>query len=119
MSSGVVLTSAAGQAPRGEDRQAKKQCALSTLAIAHAARGQHQGGKDEAVGVDDPLQLRCRGAQAPHQSGQGDVHDGDVHTDDEGGETKSHNDAQPAPSRRHIDRRHHDALHNLREIVVL
>ena len=55
------------------DGQAGEQHSLSAEAVAEAARRQEQGGEDEVVGVDDPLQLAVRGMQLADERRQGDV----------------------------------------------
>ena len=99
MSSLVVPASAPASAARREDAQAGQQHALAALAVAQAARRQHQGREHQAVGIDHPLQLGGSGAERADQGGQGDVHDRDVDADQEGAQAKGQHDSQPPPGR--------------------
>jgi hypothetical protein len=71
------------QAPGGENAQAGKEHALSPEAVAEAPGGKDQGGEHEAVGVDDPLQVRRGRPELADERGKRHVHDRDVDVDDQ------------------------------------
>ena len=72
---------ASGDAGDSEHAQAGEQKSLAAEAVAEAAAGQQQRREHQAVGVDDPLQLRVRRMQLANQRRERDVDDRDVEVD--------------------------------------
>ena len=75
-----------GRSP--EHRQPGEQGALAAVAVAEAARRQHERREGQRVGVDDPLQLPGRRIELTHQRRQGNVHDRRVEVDRERSEAQ-------------------------------
>ncbi len=82
-----------------EDGEARDQGALAPVAVTEAAGGEHERGKGQVVGIDDPLEVARRRAELAHERGQGDVHDRRVDVDDE------HGGAQDCERRAAVGRR--------------
>src|SRR5205807_2134104 len=64
---------------QAEDGEADVESALAPEAVAQGSAREQQPGEDEAVGVDDPLQLGVGGLDVAHQGGDGDVQGGVAH----------------------------------------
>ena len=71
----------ATQDGQAEDHEAELQRALAAEPVAEGTGGQQDAGEDEGVGVDDPLQLGARGAEALLDARDGDVQRADRHHD--------------------------------------
>jgi hypothetical protein len=82
----------AGEAREAKHRQTDEEHALASDAVAEVARGKHERGEHQVVGVDDPLQLRGRGPELSHDRGQGDVDDRRVEVDGERGQQQRDED---------------------------
>ena len=85
----------------GEDQQAGLQGALAAEAVAEGGGGEQQAGEDQAVGVDDPLDLGVGGAEAALldrllQRRQGHVEHG-VADDDDDQRRAQHGERLPPP----------------------
>ena len=65
--------------PKSESPRARM--GLRPIAVSDRTRRQQESGEGERVGIDDPLQLRLRGAGIPRDLGQGDVEAGDSRDD--------------------------------------
>src|SRR5262249_52191889 len=78
----------ADEAAGPEDGEAGEQRAFAPDAVADTAGGEHEGGEDEGVGVDDPLQLSGRGVELADQGGKRHVHDRGVEVDREHRQTQ-------------------------------
>jgi len=64
-----------------EHHQAELQGFLAPDAVANRAHRQQQRGKDQHIGIDDPLQIAGRGAEIVRDRGKSDVEDGVVQAD--------------------------------------
>ena len=84
-----------GRREQPEEHEAHLHGPLATEAVPDAAPRQQQTGEGEAVGVNDPLQGRDRGAEVSVQRGQRHVDDGVVDHHQEHGEAQDGED-QPA-----------------------
>ncbi len=71
--------------PEAEGRQADEEAAAAAEAVGHGAGEHEEGGDDEGVGVEDPLQAGELGVEIVLDGGEGDVDDGDVHPDEQEG----------------------------------
>ncbi len=69
-----------------EDGQADEEDALAPVEVAERAAGEHEGGEDERVPVDHPLEPGHAGAEVVLDAGQGHVDDGVVEHGHEEGE---------------------------------
>jgi len=68
-----------------EDGEPREQHSLAADPVGQGARRQQQGGEDQVVRVDHPLQLARGGAQLAYQGGQCDVDQRRIQVNDEGG----------------------------------
>ena len=85
-----------------EHGEADDEAAVTSEAVTEAPCRQEQPGEDDGVGVDDPLQLARRGAEASlggllGQCRQGDVEDGVVEDDDEQAHAEDRQRHPPVP----------------------
>ena len=78
-----VWRDAAEQGAEREHGEPDLEDAASAEAVRHGAGEHEKAGEDERVGVDDPLELRDGGVELLLDGGKRDVHDGDVHGDEQ------------------------------------
>ena len=88
MSSPVVPDAAPARLPTAKTVRPMSSVPLRPKRSLRLPGGEDQGGKDEAVGVHHPLELRRRGPDLSNQGGQRHVHDRDIDADHEGGEAE-------------------------------
>jgi hypothetical protein len=87
---------AAEQGASGEDHQPGLERPPPTEPVSRGAGQHEQAGQHEDVSVDRPLQTRQRHVQVAPDRGQRDVHDRDVHADQQQAHATDGQDKQAA-----------------------
>ena len=70
---------------RARRRPARRRTPRGGRNVAHHPGGEQEGGQRQRVGVDHPLEVGEARVEGPLDVGEGDVHDGDVEQQHEGG----------------------------------
>ena len=70
----------------GEDHNTEEENPAATIQVAEGASDEDQGGQQEPIGFDDPLDIDDRCVKAGLESRQGDIDDGAINERDAGTE---------------------------------
>jgi hypothetical protein len=95
---------------RSEEQHTGQEHALAAPPVAEAAGNEQQAGKDQDVGVDDPLQVGRRRVESAHQGRQRDVEDRVVQRDQQQRHAQ-HREGRSPPNDSSMGGRHQFGAH--------